>query len=164
MTTDTIIIRQHVAAISAMLLGNRRMKNGVTILAGEPLDMNGRLEVGLMAKQTNNDIIHLEFGDAADGTHVLSGINIMAPRDIAVYIQTECRLWLSRSGTRAIILPRPEVRGHFRLSPRELIHVDSKPADIEEGIRRAEDRLRKLVTRGAFPIGQVEIADLPIAA
>ena len=46
----------------------------------------------------------------------------------------------------------------------EAIHVDKKPADADEGIARAEARLRRLVERGVDVTGQVDISELALAA
>ena len=63
-----------------------------------------------------------------------------------------------------MILPKPHVRGSFRLAPGEIIHVDRKPADVDEGVVRAEARLLRLVERGVDVTGQVEINELALAA
>ena len=70
------------------------------------------------------------------------------PRDGRCHIQSGCRLWLSKSGNRALIFPQAHVRGHFRLAPREIVHIDNKPADdLSEGIERARAWLNRQVTR-----------------
>jgi len=66
------------------------------------------------------------------------------PRDNGCFVQTNCQSWLSKAGNRAAILPRPEFHGHFRLSPREIIHIDGKPAaDQADGIHRAVTWLKQ---------------------
>lgn len=160
-TTD--IIRTHVQAVTAMLLGGRKMKNGVAIVGGAPLDVEGRMGVGNMAKEAGTDIVHLAF-DRADNRLGLSGINLFAVRDDICFIQTRCQLWLPRTGTRALILPQAHVCGQFRLSPRELIHIPGKPIDIEQGIERAQVRLERLVERDVFDGTQASVTVLPKVA
>jgi hypothetical protein len=47
-----------------------------------------------------------------------------------------------------MILPQAHVRGHFRLAPREIVHIDGKPADnLSEGIERASTWLTRQVMR-----------------
>lgn len=161
-TTD--IIRSHVQAITEMLLGGRKMKGGVAIVGGAPLDIEGRIGVGSMAKEAATDIVHLEFAQAGDGNLGMTGINLFAVRDDICFVQTGCRLWLPRTGKRAAILPKSHVPGRFRLSPRELIQVAGKPLDIEQGIERAQVRLTRLVERGVFGGTQAKVTVLPKAA
>nr|WP_314472535.1 hypothetical protein [uncultured Sphingomonas sp.] len=63
-----------------------------------------------------------------------------------------------------MLLPKPNVRGHFRLAPGELMHVDRKPADIEDGVVRATARLAQLVERGVDLDGRAIINTYPVAA
>ncbi|MEH3104983.1 MAG: hypothetical protein PGN12_13895 [Sphingomonas phyllosphaerae] len=70
------------------------------------------------------------------------------PRDGRCHIQSGCRLWLSKAGSRGLILPQAHVRGYFRLAPREIVHIDSKLADdLSDGIERASAWLNRQVTR-----------------
>ena len=57
-------------------------------------------------------------------------------------------LYLPKPGARAVILPESHVRGPLRLSPGELVHIDRKPVDIEDGVARAGARLAKLIKSG----------------
>ena len=164
MTNDhNDIIRAHVAAVSSMLLGSRRLKPSVAILAGSALDLSARIQLGQIAKQTNVDMLHLGFEETG-GTVRMTDLSIIVARGNICWSQVDCRLWLPRTGLRAVILPKQHVRGSFRLAPGEIIHADKKPADTDEGIARAETRLRRLVERGVDVTGQVEINDLALAA
>lgn len=157
------IIRAHVAAVSSMLLGSRRLKPSVAILAGGALDLSARVRLGQIAKQTNVDMLHLAFEETGDSVR-MTGLSIIVARGNICWSQVDCRLWLPRTGSRAVILPQPHVRGSFRLAPGEIIHVDKKPADTDEGVARAEARLRRLVEQGVDITGQIEINELALAA
>ncbi|WP_147373709.1 hypothetical protein [Hephaestia caeni] len=161
-TTD--IIRTHVQAVTAMLLGGSKMEDGIAIVGGAPLDVEGRIGVGKMAKEAGTDIVHLEFDRAEHSDFGLRGINLFAVRDEMCFIQTRCQLWLPRTGKRAVILPQAHVRGQFRLNPRELIHIAGKPTDTEQGIERAQVRLNRLVERDVFDGTQTTMTVLPKAA
>lgn len=161
--SDTKIVRKHVEAVIKMLLGNRRMKPGTAILGGLPLDIDARIGLGEHAIASKTDIVHLAFGDRGP-RFALTEITTFAPRDIGCFIQQGCRLWLPMSGNRALILPKPHVPGHFRLSPRELLHINRKPSDIEEGIARAKLRLARCASDGVELSDQAAITELPVAA
>ncbi|WP_374296107.1 hypothetical protein [Sphingomonas sp.] len=133
-------------AIVKLLLGNRKLKPGVVITGGDPLGIEDKIEMGRHAVETNNDLLHLEFRNRP--TPVLTGIALFLPRDGRCHIQTGCRLWLSKAGNRGLILPQAHVRGQFRLAPREIMHIDGKPADdLSEGIERATAWLARQVMR-----------------
>jgi len=149
MINDTDAVMQACAlAVTRLLLGNRKMKDGVVVTAGTPLDIAGRIRIGETAVLSQTDVVHLEFAADEGGRFGMSGITLFAPRDNGCFIQTDCRLWLSKAGNRGVILPRPASRGHYRLSPRELIHIEGKPAqDPVEGIARASAWIDRFVHR-----------------
>jgi len=164
MTTDkTAIIRRHTEAVAQMLVGSRTMKPGAAILAGEMGGTEGRLRIGAIAHSSGNDLVYLDFADAEDG-YQLTGITLCAVRDSICHLQTDCRLYLSRNGSRAIILPQSGIRKAYRLAPGELIQVAHQPADRDEGIARAEARLAKLVARGAAFADHAAVRTRPLAA
>ncbi|MDR6116230.1 MULTISPECIES: hypothetical protein [unclassified Sphingomonas] len=133
-------------AIVKLLLGSRKLKPGVVITGGDPLGIEDKIEMGRHAVETSSDLLHLEFRNCP--TPALTGIALFLPRDGRCHIQSGCRLWLSKAGSRGLILPQAHVRGHFRLAPREIVHIDSKPADdLSEGIERASTWLTRQVTR-----------------
>jgi hypothetical protein len=78
--------------------------------------------------------------------------------------QTDRQLYLSETGGRVVIVPLPHVRGLFRLSSSELIHVDRKPSDTAAGVARAAAQLRKLVAEGVCLGGQAKVATYPLDA
>jgi hypothetical protein len=159
MTNDTDAVMQACAlAVTRLLLGNRKMKDGVVVTVGTPLDIAGRIRIGETAVLSQTDVVHLEFAAGEGGRFGMSGITLFAPRDNGCYIQTDCRLWLSRTGNRGLILPRPELRGHYRLSPRELIHIEGKPAqDPAEGIVRASAWIDRFVHRGSAAANHTDL-------
>lgn len=148
---DDAILRAYTVAATRLLLGNRKLKDGVVVTGGETLDQEERAQMARTAALSGTDVVALEFGITADGRFARTGITVYLPRDNGCYVQTDCRFWLSKAGNRAVILPRTESRGHFRMSPRELIHIDGKPAeDTADGIRRADDWLtRRMGTKFA---------------
>jgi hypothetical protein len=164
MTIDkTEIVRRHIEAATQMLLGNRTLKPGALIIAGELTGIEGRLALARLAETSGKDIVFLGFADTADG-YGLTNISIVAARDGICHGQTDCQMYLPKTGARAVILPQPHVRGFFRLSPGELIHVDRKPADVEEGVARAAVRLATLVARGVHLEGRAVINTYPSPA
>lgn len=164
MTDTTAAIRTHVEAVIALLLGNRRMKPGLAICGGDPLDHDEQIRLIRVASMAKSDVIHLEFDARADGTCTLAGITLVAPRGGACFVQTNCQLWLPEGKNRAVILPQPTSRGYFRALPGELLHVDGKPAvDPSEGIARAEAWVRRRM-RANIPAAEIaglyEIAEV----
>lgn len=158
---NTASMKAHLAAVTKLLLSSAVLKPGVTLTAGGPLDHDQKVEVGRMASLSQTDVIHLEFATNDAGSFGMVGICVFAPREQICYIFSDCQLHLAQGKSRAVILPRPEARGHFRLAPRELIHVDGKPSDAsEEGILRAHARMRQLIERGACMNRQVRIEEI----
>jgi hypothetical protein len=157
MTVNKIeTVRRHVPAVTQMLLCNRTMKPGAAIIAGDAVGIEGRLALAHQANVSGHDLVYLHFGDTPIG-YGLTNISIVVARDGICLGQTDCRLYLPKAGARAMILPQAHVRGLFRLSPGELLHIDRKPADAEDGIARARARLAKLVARGVSVVGRAEI-------
>lgn len=150
---DDAILRAYTIAATRLLLGNRKLKDGVVVTGGEALDQEERAQMARTAALSSTDVVALEFGTTADGRFGRTGITVYLPRDEGCYVQTDCRFWLSKAGNRAVILPRQESRGHFRMSPRELVHIDGKPAeDMVDGIARADAWLaRRMGSKFAEP-------------
>lgn len=165
-TADTTaIIHAHVHAIIEMLLQKRRLKQGVVITAGDPLAAAGLINLAHAATQSQTDVIHLQFATSSAGQFGLTGINVAVPRDSRCFVYQACRLWMPEDGTRAVIIPQAFVRGYFRLSPSQMIHIDGKPkGSVTEGTQRAEARLRELIQRGGFSAAGLDIHDVAQAA
>jgi hypothetical protein len=155
------ILKAHLVAVTKLLLNKAQMKAGVSITAGGPLDELQKLDLCRIAKQSGNDVIHLELATNDALRFGLVGICVVVPRDQICYMFSDCRLYLGQRKSKAVILPRPEARGHFRMGPGELIHVDGKPDDAEEGARRAHERLRSLIERAPCMQRQVRIEEIP---
>lgn len=133
-------------AVVKLLLGNRKLKPGVAITGGDPLEIEDQIKMGRHAVETDADVLHLEYRTGSNPA--LTGITMFLPRDGRCHIQSGCRLWVSKAGNRGLILPQDHVRGHFRLAPREIVHIDGKPAaDLSEGIERASTWLTRQVMR-----------------
>lgn len=161
MTDQNTAMKAHLAAVSKLLLGNAVLKPGVSITAGGPLDQLQKFDLGRMASQSQTDVIHLEFATNDSGNFGMVGICIFVPRDHICYMFSDCQLWLGQAKGRALILPRPEARGHFRMGPGELIHVEGKPSDVpESGVLRAHQRMSEIIKRGACMKRQVWIDDI----
>jgi hypothetical protein len=144
--TDPIFEAAVTRAVIKLLLGNRKLKPGIAITGGDPLEIEDQIKMGRHAVETDADVLHLEFRTGPNPA--LTGIAMFLPRDGRCHIQSGCHLWLSKSGNRGLILPPAHVRGHFRLAPREIVHVDSKPAeDLSEGVERASTWLTQQVMR-----------------
>jgi hypothetical protein len=164
MTIDkTEIVRRHIEAATHMLLGNRTLQPGAMIIAGELTGMDGQIALAQLAKRLGKDLVFLTFADTADG-YCLTDISIVAVRYGICHAQMGCRVYLPKSCARAVILPQAHVRGFFRLAPGELLHIDRKPANIEDGVARAAARLAKLVARGVHLDGRAVINTYPLAA
>lgn len=144
MSRELEITKRHVEAVTHMLLGQKMIRPGVAIVAGERLDTGKRLGLGRMARQSDHDIIYLSF-EHTDCGYRMVDITIAAPRDVAVYSYPSCRL--STIGKRTIIMPPNHVRGHFVLEPGKLIHKPAKPDRWRDGISLAQQRLAELVAR-----------------
>lgn len=152
-TFEAVVTR----AVVRLLLGTRKLKPGVAITAGDPLDINGRIWLGQQAVDTDTDLVHVQY--LTDPIPALTGITLFLPRDGRCHIQTGCRLWLSQSGNRGVIVPQPHVRGHFRLAPSEIVHIDRKLADdLNDGIERASVWLARQVTRPNIAYDETQCA------
>jgi len=142
-------------AVVKLLLGNRKLKPGVAITGGDPLEIEDQIKMSRHAVETAADVLHLEYRNHPNPA--LTGITMFLPRGGRCHIQSGCRLWLSKSGNRGLILPQAHVRGHFRLAPREIVHVDSKPAeDLSEGVERASTWLTRQVIRPGVHYGDAQ--------
>lgn len=161
LTARTDIMRRHVAAIIRMLLGERAIKPSVAILAGEPLDHGGAVELCSMAVESNIDLVHLAFATDAVGNYRLTDISVAVPRDHACYHFAGCRPSMPAGAKRAVIMPRDERQGHFVIAPREIMHFKTRSrAVLEQGLDRAEQRLRQLVRNGIDVGAQGHIHEL----
>ncbi|RDE05972.1 hypothetical protein [Sphingomonas aracearum] len=121
------------------------------------------IDHGQMAQALGKDIIFIACGDTETG-YGLTEVMIAAVRNGICHVQSGCSLYLPKAGARAVILPQPHVRGHFRLAPGELIQIDRKPADVEDGVARAGARMARLVAHGVDLDGRAVINTYPLAA
>ncbi|NIJ22071.1 hypothetical protein FHS95_003782 [Sphingomonas naasensis] len=147
------IAQRHVQAVARMLLGHKSLKPGVLLSAGGPVDWEIKLELACLARDSDCDLVHLSLDDTEEG-YRMTGIHICAPRDVAVHSYSDCRL--SMIGNRTVIIPA-QGRGYFVLSSRELIHKAVKPDNWEDGLNRADQRLRELVAHGVDTAGQIAV-------
>lgn len=154
-STQVTHVTAHVAAVTKLLLGNKMMQPGMMILSGEPLDASGRIEVARMARQSQKDVIHIEFSADGDDLPLMGGINLFLPRDSICYTWSGCRLSLVPGRPLALIAQRNEVRSCFKALPGEILQLGSRPAGLAAGIERATARIAALVRDGVDVTGQV---------
>ncbi len=146
MMTTTTFEAAVTSAVVKLLLGTRKLKPGVAITAGDALGIEDQIKMGRHAVETNADVLHLAFRTGP--APALTDVVVFLPRDGLCHIQTGCRLWLSKAGNRGRVMPQPQVRGHFRLAPSEILHIDGKPADdLNDGLERASAWLARQVMR-----------------
>jgi hypothetical protein len=156
-STQIAHVSAHIAAVTKLLLGDRMMKPGLSIIGGEELDAAERLELGMMAAESQYDVVHLAFALNATGVPVMTGINLFLPRDRTCYAWTRCRLSLARGASRAVIVPQDGVRSHFKLLPGEILQVKGRPAGFATDAGRADRKLDVLVRDGVEVTGQVTL-------
>lgn len=134
-------------AVARLLLGNRKLKAGVVLTGGGRLDLEGKIRLGQKARARETDVLHLEYGSGEDGRHALIGMIVFLVREDICHIQSDCRLFLSKAATRGLVLPQSSARGHFRLAPGEILHIDGKLAGgVTDGIARADAWLAHQLT------------------
>jgi len=152
---QTAYVRAHVAAVSKLLLGNKTMNPGLMILAGDPLDPLQRLAFGRTAVEAQVDLVYLEFTIGDDVVPVMTGINLMLPRDTICHAWTGCRLSLVPGKTRAVIVPQDGANFHFKVLAGEILQVRGRPASMTGGSDRAATKMAALVRDGVDLRNQV---------
>jgi hypothetical protein len=160
---QTAHVRAHVAAVSKLLLGDKVMSPSLMILAGDSLNPLVRLEFGRTAVESRVDLIYLAFVVDEAGVPVMTAIDLFLPRDTICYAWTGCRLSLLPAQSRAVIAPKDEVRGHFKVLPGEVVQVRSKPGPLAAGVNRAAERIAALVRSGVNLEGQVVLREQPVS-
>ena len=137
--TDNAFETACTRAVARLLLGNRKLKAGVVLTGGGRLDLEGKIRLGQKARARETDVLHLEYGPGEDGRYALTGMIVFLVREDICHIHSDCRLFLSKAVTRGVILPQSGARGHFRLAPDEILHIDGKPTGgVTDGIARAD--------------------------
>jgi hypothetical protein len=156
MTPDqTAHVRAHVAAVSKLLLANKTMNPGLMILAGDPLDPSQRIAFGRTAVEAQVDLVYLEFTIGDDGIPVMTGINLMLPRETICHAWTGCRLSLVPGKTRALIVPKEGANFHFKALAGEILQVRGRSAGLASGCDRAATKMAALVRDGVDLRNQV---------
>ncbi len=105
--TDDAFETNCTKAVARLLLGNRKLKAGVVLTGGNRLNLESKVRLARQARATDTDVLHLEYGAGEDGRHVLIGMIVFRVRSDICHIQTQCRLFLSKGGTRGVVLPQP---------------------------------------------------------
>ena len=156
MTSDqTVHVHAHLAAVSKLLLGNKTMKPGLMILAGDPLSPPNRIKFGCTAVEAQVDLVYLEFTIGKDDLPVMTGINVMLPRDNVCYASTGCRLTLLPGMARAVLMARDGADYHFKVLAGEILQVRGRPASLMSGCNHAATKLATLVRDGVDVQNQV---------
>ncbi|WP_294192858.1 hypothetical protein [uncultured Sphingomonas sp.] len=150
---QTAHVRAHVAAVSKLLLGNKIMKPGLMILAGDPLDHVQQIAFGCTAVDAQVDLVCLEFAIGEDDAPVMTGITVMLPRDTICYVSTGCRLSLAYGKARAVIVPQNGAQSHFKVLPGEILQVRGRPASLAAECDRAATKFAMLVRDGVDVAG-----------
>lgn len=154
------VIRQNVEVVTKMLLGQATMRPSLFITAGQLMSPAGIVRIAQLAAASDRDTIHLDFHIENDHA-MLRDIIIAVPRDNKCFVHRGCRLAQRPSDRHAVLMPKPAVRGHFRVAPGEIIQVDRKPADLAgEGLRYAERRFARLLRDGVEVTGQVVLREV----
>lgn len=152
---QTAHVRAHVAAVSKLLLGDKTMNPGLMIMAGDPLDPFQRIAFGRTAVEAQVDLVYLEFTIGDDDVPVMTGINLMLPRDTICHAWTGCRLSLVPGKPRAVIVPKEGANFHFKALAGEILQVRGRPESLASGCNRAVAKLAVLVRDGVDLRNQV---------
>lgn len=159
------ITRPHVEAAIRMLLGKKALKPSLAFVGGDQLDALGRLELCRLATDSNVDLIQLEFAPEADNSYAFTGISIAVRREGVTYFFGNCQLSLPAGSRRAVIMANDARQGHFVVSPREIVHLKTKPrAALESGLEPAREKLLRLGRRGIDITAQAAVRELEEAA
>ncbi|RYG38911.1 MAG: hypothetical protein EON93_01035 [Burkholderiales bacterium] len=143
-TADTTAtMGNHLRAAIDLITGKKKLKSGLFFCASGPLDREQRLGLAATAVAHERDIVHLEFTTISTGTY-LTGLNVIISREGRCLVASGCQLYLAHGSQRARIVPQPNVVGHFTALPGELLHRPGRPADLENGVQRAADRLARM--------------------
>lgn len=148
MFDEDLFIRDHVVAVTRILLGNRRLKDGVVITGGNVLGFEQKLALGQTAADSGADLVHVEFDYDEHSVYRLRSLILMMARDGIVHVKTDCQLWLG-TGNRALVLPPLGDRGGFRVATSEIVQVLRRPSDDMAGQARAKDWLARIVASPA---------------
>lgn len=156
---QTECIRAHVAAVSRLLLGNKKMGSGVMIMAGGSFGPLARLELARIAVESQVDIVYLSFDLGEGGIPVMTGINLLLPRGAVCHISANCCLSLLPGRAVAVIVPRQGGSFHYKALSDEILQVRGRPESLSTGFQRAATKLAALVRNGVDVAQQVVIHD-----
>lgn len=163
--TDLNIVRAYTEATVKLLLGHKKVRPTLAFTAGNILSIESRISLASTAIQSDTDLIHLAFTTDVSGKTVMADITIFCPRDGACYIHTGGRLAQARGAKRAVILPPDNIRGHFEVTPDEIIQRTNKGRDlIDGGVERAEARLHRVMSMRPDVTSQVKMFEVTAGA
>lgn len=125
------------------------------IMAGDPLNPFQRIAFGRTAVEAQVDLVYLEFTIGDDDAPVMTGINLLLPRDTICHAWTGCRLSLVPGKPRAVIVPSEGANFHFKALAGEILQVRGRPESLAGGCDRADAKLAVLVRDGVDLRNQV---------
>ena len=138
------VMGRYLEAVHQMLLNGKALKPGLSLVAGDRRSPENPLQVAMVAKESDDDVIHLGF-EKIDDEYRFVEITLYVPRDGATHIISGCRLYVGEGNGRALILPQVGKKGSFRAKTNEIVHLRQLPSDRAEGIQRADERLQALL-------------------
>lgn len=148
--TENSIFLSHAAAVHEMLLkGTPQTRDLLFIGGARRHTFEDRIGIAQMVQLNDADILHFGFEHTANG-YELTELIVCMRRDGMIALARECRLWSDQSGKRVILVPPADrFKGTFGFLPDEIVHLSSRPRDLEAGFARASATLRTLVAAGA---------------
>ncbi|MFI8667799.1 hypothetical protein ACIGGE_15330 [Qipengyuania sp. NPDC077410] len=139
------IMRRHLDAVHQILLNGKALRSGLSLIAGDRRSPDNFMQVAMAAKDSDEDVIHLGF-ERIVGEYRLVEMTLYLPRNGATHIISGCQLYVGAENGCALILPPIGKKGSFRAKVNEIVHLRQMPSDMDQGIQRADQRLKKLLS------------------
>jgi hypothetical protein len=147
---------RYVAAYAIMVTGRRgqeRRKDEPQIGSGFVLTHGNEQLCAAAVRRSGTDYLYIAFDvDDAAAPPVAAGVFRQEGEDMVAY--GNCRLWSPANDGRALLVPIGDggYAGHFAFRPGQpLKFVEAPlPGDYEAGVRRADARMRRLLSSAAL--------------
>ena len=148
--TENSIFLSHAAAVHQMLLKGKPQTRDLLFIGGARRHtLEDRIGIAQLVQLNDADILHFGFEHTANG-YELTELSVCMRRDGMIAFARECRLWSDQSGKRVILVPPADrFKGSFGFLTDEIVHLRSRPRDLEAGFARADAMLRNLVAADA---------------
>lgn len=118
----------------------------VLFLAGDRLDETTYAELAVLAKESQMDMIYLDFEPGREHLGPIS-VSIYAERWGAVFTWSDCVLWAPKDGGPLLIMPK-DLNVCFAHDGRALISFPKRPTrSLRSGIIRARQRLLRAASQ-----------------